>query len=73
MTPQDTDLESASRPPATPTIISAKDAAVLLGIHHTTLYSAARNGEIPCRRIGRRFVFVREQLIDWLMTPEATS
>lgn len=53
-------------PLATPTVISAKDAAALLGIHHTTLYDAARRGEVPCRIIGRRFVFVRETLVDWL-------
>ncbi|HLT35559.1 MAG TPA: helix-turn-helix domain-containing protein [Enhygromyxa sp.] len=52
--------------PNTPTIITAKEAAALLGVHHTTLYDAARNGEIPCRRVGRRFIFTREGLIDWL-------
>lgn len=49
-----------------PTIITAKEAAALLGIHVTTLYDAARNGEIPCRRVGRRFIFIREILIEWL-------
>lgn len=49
-----------------PTVISAKDAAALLGVHHTTLYEAARRGEVPCRMIGRRFVFVRETLIEWM-------
>ena len=53
-----------SQPPVT--VISAKEAAGLLGIHHTTLYDGARNGEIPCRRVGRRFIFIREALIEWL-------
>lgn len=51
---------------ANPTVISAKEAAALLGIHLTTLYEAARRGEVPCRIIGRRFVFVRETLIAWM-------
>lgn len=56
---------------ATP--ISAKEAAELLGIHRTTLYEAARRGEIPCRRVGRRYVFVRETLLDWLRPDSAPT
>lgn len=48
------------------TIITADAAAALLGVHRQSLYSAAGNGEIPCRRVGRRFIFVREHLIQWL-------
>lgn len=48
------------------TIISAEDAAKLLGLHKVTLYDGARRGEIPCRRVGRRFIFVRETLLEWL-------
>jgi excisionase family DNA binding protein len=57
----------ANPAPTTPTIISAKEAAAMLGIHLTTLYEAARRGEVPCRIIGRRFVFVREVLEAWLL------
>lgn len=53
-----------------PTVISAQEAADLLGIHRTTLYEAARRSEVPCRIIGRRFVFVRETLIDWMRSPD---
>lgn len=49
------------------TILNAKTAAELLGIHPTTLYEAAKRGEIPCRRVGRRFIFIRETLLDWLL------
>jgi excisionase family DNA binding protein len=48
------------------TIISADDAAKLLGINRNTLYAGANAGEVPCRRIGRKFLFVREVLIEWL-------
>jgi excisionase family DNA binding protein len=52
--------------PKSATVIGAKAAAQLLGVHHTTLYAAARRGEVPCRIIGKRFVFVREVLLEWL-------
>jgi excisionase family DNA binding protein len=55
------------------TLITADEAAELLGIHRTTLYDGARRGEIPCRRIGRRFVFVRETLLAWLRQGTATA
>lgn len=48
------------------TIITAMEAAQLLGVHHTTVYEAAKRGDIPCRRIGRRYVFVRELIEQWL-------
>jgi excisionase family DNA binding protein len=49
------------------TTLSAVEAADLVGVSKQTLYSAARRGEVPCRRVGRRFVFVREVLVDWLL------
>ena len=54
------------------TVITAKDAAKLLGVHHTTLYEAAKSGQVPCRRVGRRYVFVREVLVAWLSRPGAS-
>lgn len=56
----------------TPSIMTAKEAAELLGIHHTTLYESAKQGQIPCRRIGRRYIFERRALIDWLRAPAST-
>lgn len=54
-----------SEPTDQMTIITANQAAELLKIHRTTLYEQARAGTIPCRRIGRRFIFVREILVAW--------
>lgn len=66
--PQRDDPESndGDGPASGPTIISADEAAKLLGINRNTLYEAANDGEIPCRRIRRKFLFVREVLIAWL-------
>jgi len=60
-------------PDDTPTVISAREAAALLGIHHTTLYEAAKRGDVPCRRVGRRFIFTRESLVDWLRAPASAT
>jgi len=49
------------------TLLTADEAAKFLGVHRTTLYEQARNGEIPCRRAGRRFLFVKERLTVWLL------
>jgi excisionase family DNA binding protein len=66
-------IENSTASEDTFTIIKASEAAALLGIHITTLYAAARQGEIPCRIIGRRFLFVRESLIDWLRCAERSG
>mgnify|MGYP001594968671 CR=1 FL=1 len=46
--------------------ISADDLAELLGISVGSVYVGAGNGEIPCRRVGRRFIFWRETIYNWL-------
>lgn len=55
-------------------ILNASQAAALLQIHRTTLYESAKRGEIPCGRIGRRFIFERQALLTWLRSnPEPIS
>jgi excisionase family DNA binding protein len=49
------------------TTITADQAAKLLGISKQALYAGARNGEIPCQRVGRRFIFILEVLTQWLL------
>jgi excisionase family DNA binding protein len=47
--------------------------AALLGLGRTATYEAARRGEIPSRRLGRRVVVPVPALLDWLgvTTPAA--
>lgn len=33
-------------------IITAREAAELIGVHVDTVYDSANKGEIPCRKIG---------------------
>lgn len=46
--------------------LTADDVAALLGLNRKSVYAAAAKGEIPCRRVGKRFVFWRETILAWL-------
>jgi excisionase family DNA binding protein len=47
-------------------VLSAREAAKLLGIGINQVYSAVSRGDIPCRRIGRSLRFSRTALLRWL-------
>lgn len=42
----------------------------MLGIDPKTVYVGAKRGEIPCRRVGRRFIFARQAIEAWLLGRE---
>jgi excisionase family DNA binding protein len=46
--------------------LTIPEVAVLLGVGRNTLYEAARRGEIPTLRIGRRLLVPRLALENWL-------
>lgn len=43
----------------------AKETAAFLGVSVSTIYTLAANGEIPCRKIGDRYVFHPAQVDAW--------
>jgi len=47
-------------------LLSADSAAALLGIHVNTLLKWAREGRVPCLRLGRRVEFRASSLNRWL-------
>jgi len=47
-------------------VLDAEGAAEFLGISKNALYEFAGRGDIPCRRLGRRLIFSKSSLIDWL-------
>jgi excisionase family DNA binding protein len=51
-------------------VLSATEASLLLGIPRSTLYDLARRGELPARRIGRRWIF-RRSLLNRATLPQA--
>lgn len=46
--------------------LSIEEVASLLGLGRTAAYEAARRGEIPSRRLGRRVVVPVPALLNWL-------
>lgn len=47
-----------------PLTISVEDAARLLGISRGLAYEAARRGELPVIRLGRRLLVPRQRLLE---------
>ncbi len=49
--------------------ISVERTAQVLGLGRTAAYEAARRGEFPTRRLGRRIVVPVPALLEWLGVP----
>lgn len=54
--------------PATgePEVMDADELAVFLGVDRKTVYDYAGRGEIPHRRLGKRLLFSRSAIVEWL-------
>lgn len=52
--------------PADPDVLYVEDVAKLLGLGRNVVYDAAGANKIPCRRVGRRFLFSRSRVMEWL-------
>ncbi len=48
------------------TTLTVEETASLLGLGRTAAYEAARRGQIPSRRLGRRVVIPVPALLQWL-------
>jgi len=46
--------------------LTIEQAARLLGLGRTAAYDAARRGELPTRRLGRRLLVPVPALLEWL-------
>jgi excisionase family DNA binding protein len=47
-------------------VLNVDQVAELLGLGRNTVYEAASRGEIPHRRVGRRLIFSRSAVMEWL-------
>ena len=54
---------------ATQATITIEQAAGVLGLGRTAAYEAARRGEFPTRKLGRRVVVPVPALLEWLGVP----
>ncbi len=53
--------------------LTVEETASLLGLGRIAAYEAARRGQIPSRRLGRRVVVPVPALLAWLGVPETTD
>lgn len=54
-------------PSVTPAeVLNVDQVAELLHLGRNTVYDAANRGEIPHRRVGRRLLFSRSAVLEWL-------
>lgn len=54
-------------------VLNVGQVAELLGVGRNTVYDAANRGEIPHRRIGRRLIFSRTAVMQWLNGKEPAN
>lgn len=47
-------------------VMNVPEVADFLGIGTDTVYEYASKGKIPCRRVGRRYLFYRPSVLAWL-------
>jgi excisionase family DNA binding protein len=50
-------------------VLTVREAAELLRVGEHTVRALAARGELPARRLGRRWRFSRRALLDWLAAP----
>ena len=55
------------------TVLTVEEVASLLGLGRSATYEAARRGQIPTRRLGRRIVVPVPALLAWLGVAGSTT
>jgi len=53
--------------------LSVEETASLLGLGRSAAYEAARRGELPSRRLGRRVIVPVPALLNWLGIESAAT
>ncbi|UUY05101.1 helix-turn-helix domain-containing protein [Svornostia abyssi] len=43
-------------------VLTTTEVAELLGIPRSTVHQLARRGDLPARRVGRRWIFLRDRI-----------
>ena len=50
-------------------VLTIEETAALLKVSETTVYQLTRSGELPARKVGREWRFLRSRLLAWLAQP----
>lgn len=50
------------RPLTRTDVLSTTEVAEILGIPRSTVHELARRGDLPARRVGRRWLFLRDRI-----------
>lgn len=53
-------------PRVTEPLLTAREAATLLSVRPSWIYDAARNGALPCIRLGKHLRFLHSDLERWI-------
>ena len=53
-----------------PEVMTADEVAAFLRVNVKGVYAAVKAGQLPGRRVGKRLVFWRPVLLDWLKSSE---
>lgn len=56
------------REPTVCRLLTAQEVAEVLRVPRSTIYELARNRRIPFVKVGRRTLFERESLLEWIAT-----
>ncbi len=67
------DLATSTSNAFEPECMRADQLAKFLGVNRKTVYEYAMRNKIPHRRLGRRIVFSRSQVIAWLGQSDART
>ena len=59
-------LDAPGLTPAIPEVLTTEEAAKLLHVHPGTVTQFAAQGRVPAQRVGRRWLFRRTTLLQWL-------
>ena len=54
-------------------MIGIDEAAELVGLEKCTIYTRAQAGTIPCYKPGKKLLFRRKELIEWMETGQRRS
>ncbi len=54
-------------------VLDVDGVAALLGVCRHTVYSAVSAGKLPHRRLGKRYIFSRAAVLEWLANKPANG